>query len=204
MQPLRLEINERFYLSPAGLTAHGAEPEADAAACAHWCNAPDIAANTLTMPYPYTLDDGRAFMQVLQQAYLDHGRPLAMAIREAGGAQALVGMIGLEHGAAGSVGRVAIGYWLGVPYRGQSLMSQAVQVYTRHLFAEGAYRVAAHVFRSNGASGRVLERAGFTYEGILKGHVEKEGVLRDVLSYARLNPARKRHTDDLAAEQAVQ
>jgi RimJ/RimL family protein N-acetyltransferase len=46
-------------------------------------------------------------------------------------------------------------------------------------------RISAEVFANNPASARVLEKAGFTFEGCLKNDVLKDGKLLDSLLYAR-------------------
>jgi len=46
-------------------------------------------------------------------------------------------------------------------------------------------RISAEVFANNPASARVLEKAGFTFEGCLKNNVLKDGELLDSLLYAR-------------------
>ena len=45
------------------------------------------------------------------------------------------------------------------------------------------YRLFANVFASNLASMRVLEKAGFQREGVLRRAVVKEGVLMDAVVY---------------------
>ena len=46
-------------------------------------------------------------------------------------------------------------------------------------------RISAEVFANNPASARVLEKAGFAFEGCLKNDVLKDGELLDSLLYAR-------------------
>jgi len=45
-------------------------------------------------------------------------------------------------------------------------------------------RIFAHVFEWNGASARVLEKAGYTLEGRLRKSVTKNGQTIDQLMYA--------------------
>jgi RimJ/RimL family protein N-acetyltransferase len=61
---------------------------------------------------------------------------------------------------------VEIGYWLLVPARGRGVATRAVHAAVDHAFANGIHRVEAHVRVGNVASERVLERAGFTREGV--------------------------------------
>jgi len=46
-------------------------------------------------------------------------------------------------------------------------------------------RISAEVFANNPASARVLEKAGFVFEGRLKNNVIKDRMLLDSLLYAR-------------------
>jgi RimJ/RimL family protein N-acetyltransferase len=61
---------------------------------------------------------------------------------------------------------IEVGYWLFVPARGRGLATLAVRAVAREAFATGLWRVEAHVRVGNAASERVLERAGFTREGV--------------------------------------
>jgi RimJ/RimL family protein N-acetyltransferase len=63
-------------------------------------------------------------------------------------------------------GTIEVGYWLFAHARGRGLATRAVRATTREAFASGLWRVEAHVRIGNDASERVLERAGFTREGV--------------------------------------
>jgi RimJ/RimL family protein N-acetyltransferase len=63
-------------------------------------------------------------------------------------------------------GVIEVGYWLFVAARGRGLATRAVRAVTHEAFASGLWRVEAHVRVGNETSERVLERAGFTREGI--------------------------------------
>ena len=63
-----------------------------------------------------------------------------------------------------------------------------VAVTERVFRVEDARRIWAGVFSGNPASGRVLEKAGYTLEGVHRAHVIKAGEVRDELIYARLRP----------------
>jgi len=82
-----------------------------------------------------------------------------------------------------------IGYWIGEEYWGRGIMSRAVDAFSVYLFDTFAFnRLFAGIFSSNPASARVLQKAGYCREGILKAHVLKDGKLQDELLYARLRP----------------
>jgi Acetyltransferases, including N-acetylases of ribosomal proteins len=65
-------------------------------------------------------------------------------------------------------------------------MSEAVTAVTNFCFENFPLRrISAEVFANNPASARVLDKAGFTFEGRLKNHVLKDGEVLDSLLYAR-------------------
>ena len=65
-------------------------------------------------------------------------------------------------------------------------MTEVVTAVTDFCFANWQFRrISAEVFSSNPGSARVLEKAGFSFEGRLKNHVFKDGKLLDTLLYAR-------------------
>ena len=61
---------------------------------------------------------------------------------------------------------VELGYWLFPPARGKGVATKVVRLLAQHAFAIGVMRVVAYVNAGNIASERVLERAGFTREGV--------------------------------------
>ncbi len=78
-----------------------------------------------------------------------------------------------------------IGYWLGEPFWGQGIVTKAVRALTEYAFANlDLIRIYGAVFEWNPASARVLEKAGYTYEGRLWKSVTKDGKTIDQLLYA--------------------
>ena len=107
------------------------------------------------------------------------------AIREPGGV--LVGGIGYHNLELGRSHRAELGYWLAKPYWGQGIMTGAVKRVTDLAFSEfDLVRVTAHVFAFNGGSARVLEKAGFQFEGLLRSHYKKDGKIFDGKLYAKV------------------
>ena len=70
--------------------------------------------------------------------------------------------------------------------RGRGVGSEAVRLLTHHLFAgEGAHRVQATTDVDNAAMRRLLERCGFSFEGVLRGFMPlADGPPRDYAMYA--------------------
>ena len=102
-------------------------------------------------------------------------------------AEEAIGGIGLHRQGDFMRRSAELGYWLGEAVLG-----------TRHRDRCGAGRdrlgvphldidrIFAQVFAWNPASARVLEKAGFTFEGRLRGAVYKDGRTTDLLSYGLL------------------
>ena len=78
-----------------------------------------------------------------------------------------------------------VGYWLGEPFWGQGIATRVLKVFTEFAMAEyDLVRLYAYVFDWNPASGRVLEKAGYQYEGRLRKSVTKDGHTLDELLYS--------------------
>ena len=71
----------------------------------------------------------------------------------------------------------------------QGVMTRAVDLLCRRVFAgSDVLRIFAEPFARNAASCRVLEKAGFRYEGTLRCNAVKNGIVLDMKLYARLRP----------------
>ena len=76
---------------------------------------------------------------------------------------ALIGIVGLEWRRSGSF---EIGYWIGEPWWGRGLASEAAACVVAFAFEQlGVDELVAGHFVDNPASGRVLEKCGFRYSG---------------------------------------
>lgn len=81
-------------------------------------------------------------------------------------------------------------YWVGETFWGNGYATEAAQAVMEFAFEEkGYHRVFARCFRSNPASGRVLEKLGMKQEGILIDHVRKEDRYEDLVYYGRIHSA---------------
>jgi [ribosomal protein S5]-alanine N-acetyltransferase len=134
-------------------------------------------------PHPYTKADAKAFLKRAAGAV----DPTNLAIDVNGEAVGAVGYVpgrDVEHYSA------EIGYWLGEELWGRGIVTEALQLVTEHAFAEGGFlRLFALPFSDNLASARVLEKAGYEREAVLRSSSVKAGVPKDQLLYARINPA---------------
>ena len=101
----------------------------------------------------------------------------------------IAGGIGLLPGS--DVNRVSaeIGYWLGETLWGRGIATEAVVLVTAYTFDQlNLLRMFALPFADNLASRRVLEKAGYECEAILRASSVKFGQPRDQAVYARINP----------------
>ncbi|MBC7449222.1 MAG: GNAT family N-acetyltransferase [Hymenobacteraceae bacterium] len=110
---------------------------------------------------------------------------LILAIETAAGSVA--GSVGIHFKADVNRRSAEVGYWLGKAFWGRGLATEAISALTHYAFTTyDLARLYALVFAWNPASGRVLEKAGFTLEARLRDAVTKDGETTDGLLYAHL------------------
>jgi len=81
-----------------------------------------------------------------------------------------------------------LGYWLAEPFWGNGIMTDAVRALSEYAFKElGIQRIFAEPYTTNAASARVLEKSGFSLEGVIRAAVFKDGRMLDQYLYAKLN-----------------
>ena len=83
-------------------------------------------------------------------------------------------------------GVIEVGYWLFPEARGRGLATRAVRAVAREAFGSGLWRIEAHVRIGNNASERVLERAGFTREGVKRRLLRHDGERVDATGFSLL------------------
>jgi ribosomal-protein-alanine N-acetyltransferase len=78
-----------------------------------------------------------------------------------------------------------IGYWIGERHAGKGYMPDALAVVARHAFRTmRLHRLEAACIPDNERSIRVLEKAGFQREGLLRSYLRINGVWHDHYLYA--------------------
>ena len=102
------------------------------------------------------------------------------------GEAGVVGAIGL-HRIDWTVPRFEIGYWRRSGLAGRGFVSEAVRALSRMAFDRlSAQRVEIRMDDRNAASARVAERAGFTFEGLLRRDaLAVDGAPRNTRVYSR-------------------
>ena len=129
-------------------------------------------------PFPYELEHAKTFLGWLA----NQPSPTVWAIEVNGEA---VGGIGIELHT--DVERVSaeIGYWLGEQVWGGGIATEALRAVTAEAFKRyDLTRIYAVPFADHPASIRVLEKAGYVKEGVMRQSAIKDGKVRDQALYA--------------------
>ena len=133
-------------------------------------------------PHPYTRQHAAQFLQMATTEPDDTN----LAIDVDGQA---VGGVGYVPGTDVERFSAEIGYWLGQTLWGRGIATEAVVLVTAYTFDQlNLLRMFALPFADNLASRRVLEKAGYECESILRASSVKFGQPRDQAVYARINP----------------
>lgn len=148
---------------------------------AKYANSSKIADNLRDgFPYPYTLKDAREFVK--SSIAGDEKTQMLYAIEVDGEA---VGSIGVFMASDVYRKSAELGYWLAEKYWGRGIMTLAVKEICKKAFKTfDIVRIFAEPFSHNLGSRAVLERAGFTLEGIMKKGAYKNGEFFDYCMYA--------------------
>src|ERR1700683_5474389 len=112
---MNIPIGSNFCVSEIG-------PQ-DAGAYIEHLREREIYERTLTVPYPYTPEHAKDWIQRVAEEKNKMDRSINWAIRRPDGY--LVGGIGYHDIEVGKSHRAEIGYWLAKPYWGQGLMTEA-------------------------------------------------------------------------------
>lgn len=131
-------------------------------------------------PHPYTEGSAEAWLTFVAT----QNPRTSFAISDDTG---VIGGIGLELRTDIYRRSAELGYWLGETYWGRGIMTESVRAISDWGFESlDLARVFAGVMETNRASCRVLEKAGFTMEGVLRKAIFKGDRLLDEHIYARV------------------
>lgn len=132
------------------------------------------------LPYPYTPQDGADFIAAMLAADPHAAYPFAITVEDRA-----VGSIGAFRRENIHCRTAEVGYYIGASWWGKGLATSAVRQLCAQLFREtDLLRIFAEPFADNTASCRVLEKAGFQLEGVLRKNAVKNGAVRDMKLYA--------------------
>ena len=144
-------------LETARLVLRPPLPE-DAEAIARYLNDFAVSGNLARVPFPYHLSDARAWLRTRRPDMPIEDANFSIIAPGVG----MVGHIGFHLGQRGPI----IGYWLGRPFWGQGIMSEAVSVGLDWLFSTTRTDVVySGVFHFNAPSLAIQTKLGFTETG---------------------------------------
>lgn len=154
----------------------------DAARVKELASVKELAVSTL-LPHPYKKGMAERWIMSQMDDYKnDRMINFAIVLLEE---DVLIGSIGLELVMAHRHGQ--LGYWIGLPYWNRGVCTEAAQALVAYGFEElGLNRIWAPHFKSNPASGRVLEKIGMQYEGCQRQQYFRFGQYEDVNHYGIL------------------
>lgn len=134
------------------------------------------------LPYPYTVEDAKEYISSMLQANQEKMFAFAISIDEHVIGSISVTRLDNIHYCTGE-----LGYYIGEDYWGKGYATSAVKQVCQYVFEHSdIIRIFAEPFAYNTASCRVLEKAGFIYEGTLHKNAIKNGQVQDMKMYALL------------------
>ena len=136
------------------------------------------------IPYPYTERDAADFIRSTLDAKPDSQYVFAILYQGK-----VIGNLGLYR--KDNVHRLSaeLGYYIRESLWGIGIMTEAVRQACANVFSDtDIVRIFAEPYAFNAASCRVLEKAGFQYEGTLRQNALKNGRLLDMKMYSLLRP----------------
>jgi len=129
-------------------------------------------------PHPYSVENGRAFIEHSLSMNPETNFAICVDNKAVGG----IGFV-----LHSDIERISaeIGYWLGEPYWGRGIVTEAVVAVRDYAIkTHDLQRIFAVPFAHNKASARVLEKAGFVLEGRMHKSALKDGQIIDQFLYA--------------------
>lgn len=142
-----------------------------------------VSRNLLVVPYPYTIKDAKEWIfKNLKEMKKKEPGMASFVIDIRGEVAGAIGFHGIEKGH-----RSEIGYWLAEAHWGNGIMPQALKITTALGFRKWKLkRIYAYVFTRNKQSARVLEKAGFKFEGTLEKNSKKKNEFIDDYIFAKI------------------
>ena len=132
------------------------------------------------LPYPYLEGDAEDFIRAMLSADKDKTFAFAITLNDK-----VIGSIGVFRQENIHYRTAEMGYYIGEKYWGNGYMTEAVKLACEFVFENtDIIRIFAEPFSHNIASCRVLEKAGFTCEGILRSNAYKNENIVDMKMYA--------------------
>jgi ribosomal-protein-alanine N-acetyltransferase len=138
-------------------------------------------------PQPWALRHSPAAYRAMRRAVGRRARlgtSLPFAVRVEG---RLAGQVTIDNIVRGAMRSGHLGYWIDRAVAHRGMASLAVAMVCDHAFGPvGLHRLQADIRPENRPSQRLVERLGFTREGLLRRYLDIDGEWRDHLTYGLL------------------
>ena len=157
--------------------------EADAPDLANALNNEKILSNLRDgLPFPYTEADALDFIRAMCSADPNETFAFAIAVDDRA-----VGSVGVFRQQNIHQQTAELGYYVAEPFWSKGVCTHAVELSCAHVFTHSdILRIYAEPFAYNTGSCRVLEKAGFRLEGVLRQNAVKNGKVIDMKLYSLL------------------
>jgi len=144
----------------------------------------EIADSMISLPHPYPIGEAEQYI-LQQQGEIQAGTAITFCIRDKKD-NSFIGLVEIreierEHSQA------ELSFWLAQEFWGRGYMSEVIKTIVQYAFKElGLNRLYAYHMLRNPATGKVLEKNGFSQEGLLRQRVWKWDRYEDVALWAIL------------------
>ncbi|KAK0618193.1 acyl-CoA N-acyltransferase [Bombardia bombarda] len=154
-----------------------------------------------TFPSPYKLSHSAEWIAITAAESPTRKFAIATLPTAADPHGAFIGSIGLMPKADIEQHCMEVGYWVAEPHWGGGIMTEVVRAFTRWAFETNPelLRIDGSCFEGNEGSAKVLTKGGFTYEGMRRNAVYKNGEVMGLKLFGLL----REECEGLSTVQAV-
>lgn len=134
------------------------------------------------LPFPYTRENAEEFINCMIAADRNCNFSFAVICNDE-----VAGSVGIFRKDNIHARTAELGYYIGEPFWNKGIATEAVEKACNYVLSNtDIIRIYAEPFSRNKASCRVLEKAGFVFEGTLHANAVKNGIIEDMQMYAKI------------------
>jgi [ribosomal protein S5]-alanine N-acetyltransferase len=143
--------------------------------------------NTLRVPYPYTVQDALTRLESEEAAKRDIPVWYAICLKTGKSGKPVGSISVMPEGSPMRPHVAEIGYCMNPAYAGRGYTTTALKAFSDFVFRTFPFdKLVANSFVGNEASARVLLKAGYKEEGMLRHHYKKNGQFIDSRTFGLL------------------
>ena len=146
------------------------------------CNDYELAKTTLGIPIPYTEENAKTFIEKTKKRLEDNiSYELAVCFKE--NPNKVVGCVSLV-GINPVARKAEMGYWVARELWGKGIATEAARAIIKFGFEKlNLHSIMARYFNENTASGKVMQKCGMKYVGIMRDNEFRLDEFHDVVYY---------------------